>query len=236
MFILVQMSALDRTSLQSMPTKAASPSSGYQASSLGHPAGFIKEHRRDLQLVPTRDQGSFEDRRGPGNLDQGQAAEAGNHLPRSNRQNIATNIQDTHHHTKHSRSSIQKPFHQGQLSHKYVNSAAISKKPSSPYLANKNVKTQTSSAESSLLSEKSLLDTPLPRSKIPVPFSRYTPNEKASRNGKVAKKRLISRLSKNGTTFYCSPFFCQLYFLLSSRVELLCYSMHFSLINKHMWC
>ena len=38
-----------------------------------------------------------------------------------------------------------------------------------------NAETQTSSSESSLVSEKSILDTPLPRSKIPVPFARYTP-------------------------------------------------------------
>lgn len=47
------------------------------------------------------------------------------------------------------------------------------------YLA--NAKTQTSSSESSILSEQSILETPLPRSKIPVPFSRYTPKREGNR-------------------------------------------------------
>ena len=67
-------------------------------------------------------------------------------------------------------------------------------KAMSPFM--KNTKTQTSSSESSLVSEKSLLETPLPRSKIPVPFSRYTP--KSERGRRHEKQEAIKSL-KNGT-------------------------------------
>ena len=60
----------------------------------------------------------------------------------------------------------------------------------------RNTKTQTSSSESSLVSEKSLLETPLPRSKIPVPFSRYTP--KGERGSRHEKREAIKSL-RNGT-------------------------------------
>ena len=57
--------------------------------------------------------------------------------------------------------------------------------PDSDIMHLKNAKTQTSSSNSSLLSDKSLLETPLPRSKIPVPFSRNTPKSVALRKQKT---------------------------------------------------
>ena len=79
------------------------------------------------------------------------------------------------------------------------------------YLA--NAKTQTSSSESSLVSEKSILETPLPRCKIPVPFSRYTPNGEDEDD--INRKRVASRHSENGKLSknenFMAFFYCQFY-------------------------
>ncbi|XP_065058983.1 protein TALPID3-like isoform X3 [Rhopilema esculentum] len=73
--------------------------------------------------------------------------------------------------------------------------------PDSDIMHLKNAKTQTSSSDSSLLSDKSLLETPLPRSKIPVPFSRNTPKSAALRKQKAKRSsehrnELLKRILK----------------------------------------
>ena len=58
-----------------------------------------------------------------------------------------------------------------------------------------NAETQTSSSESSLVSERSILETPLPRSKIPVPFTPYTPKNRHN-------KRIAGQHTGNGKRLF----------------------------------
>lgn len=102
------------------------------------------------------------------------------------------------------------PYHEGNSNPQPKSRSLYTDKSTSPFLEqflsrNKSVKTQTSSAESSILSEESLLDTPLPRSKIPVPFSRYTPKGDKRRCTKLGTKRVVSRSAKSGMiyNFHC---------------------------------
>eukprot|EP00794_Sanderia_malayensis_P020448 gene20448-22464_t len=85
-------------------------------------------------------------------------------------------------------------------------------KSTSPFIeqllkrSNANAKTQTSSAESSIISEESLLETPLPRSKIPVPFSKYTPTgDKRRRGGEKSQARRVVSAQLAARNTYSGP-------------------------------
>ena len=68
------------------------------------------------------------------------------------------------------------------------------------YIKLKDARTQTSPAESSTVSEQSLLETPMPRSKIPVPYRRYTPKreKKNSRKVRFSSDKKSPQVSRKG--------------------------------------
>ena len=117
----------------------------------------------DLQLIPTRDYGDIRRASSPLNRILPKSAHAPLlSVPQSlNRDHIKFQTEHT------------APPRSNPVAVKYYDKSTSPKAVFKRYLT--NAKTQTSSSESSFLSEKSILDTPLPRSKIPVPFSIYTP-------------------------------------------------------------
>ena len=137
----------------------------------------------DLQLIPTRDYGDIRRASSPLNRKLSQSAHAPLFpVPQSlNRDHIKFQTEHT------------APPRSNPVAVKYYDKSASPKAVFKRYLT--NAKTQTSSLESSLLSEKSILDTPLPRSKIPVPFSRYTPKRDIDRHH---NKLISSRNRRNG--------------------------------------